>query len=165
MGLSVGPLVKFKIILGFVDPYAPQNDGRMVKSFHDHVMDVLDAEVFPCIIPDVLPSWDFLEDKKTDFIAAVQEMGGLRIMACPDNIDPDFIFQDIGVLSLGPFRHGIAHIRIGLMAVQPNQLYLISVEAESFRLKRYVPEAKTLRDEGVSQHQFHFIQVRVLRIP
>ena len=47
-------------------------------------------------------------------------------------MDTQLLFEDIGVLSLHPLRHGVPHIRISLMAVESPDFYRPPIEEKAF---------------------------------
>jgi hypothetical protein len=46
----------------------------------NHPSNVIDGDLFPWLWTDMLPPWDFLQDQKSNFIAAVKKVPRLGIM-------------------------------------------------------------------------------------
>ena len=108
---SVSLLVKIVIILGFVDPHPPQNNGGPVIVTFDHALYVPTSLRLPGGVADVLPARDLLHHEQAQFIAGVQKMAGLRIVAGADYVASQFAAEDLGVPALYAFRHGVSVVR------------------------------------------------------
>ena len=54
-------------------------DG-MVPVAADHAADVVDRDVFPGLIADMLPAGDLFEHQQADFVAGIEKMARLRIV-------------------------------------------------------------------------------------
>ena len=114
---GIGLLIEFIIVSGLVDPYAPYDYRRVVPVLLDHLAAVLYRLFLPFVIADVLPSWHLGYDKEAFFVTLVDEMMRLGIVRGADNVDAQFLFQDLCIKALDVLRHRIACIRIALMAV------------------------------------------------
>ena len=82
------------IVFGFVDAYSPQDDRRMVPVATNHAPNVIDGDVLPGLVPDVLPARDLFQDQKADFVAGVKEMARLRIMRSTGDVALELVPQD-----------------------------------------------------------------------
>ena len=127
VGRRIGPLVEFVIVRGFIDADAPEDDGGVVPVLGHHLRHIIYSDVLPGSVPDMLPARDFREDEKTPPVTLADEVLGLGIVGCTHCVKSQFFFQNIGVVALHGFRHGVAGIRIGLVAVQAPELQIASV--------------------------------------
>ena len=86
-------------------------------------------------------------------------MMALRIMGGADCVKSQFIFQQLHIVFLHAFRHGIANIWIALMTVNAADLVLFSVEIESVIFEYSFPETDAILP-GIHHfavlHQFGF---------
>src|ERR1700756_5280052 len=94
---GVGADVEIVIVLGLVDANTPENDGGMVPIAPDHASDVVNREKFPRLVADSLPTGNFLEDQKADFIACVEEVPRLRIVGGAYDIALQFVAKNISI--------------------------------------------------------------------
>jgi hypothetical protein len=111
----------------------------MVPVSSDHRFGIRQGHLLPGLIPDVLPAWDFLEHQQADFVTPVQKMPGRRIMGGADQVHAEGVLQDIGILFLYGFWHGVSDMREGLVAVQAAQLCLFAVEKKAAWLEHGFP--------------------------
>src|SRR5262249_51862221 len=109
--------VKIMIVFGFVDAHAPENDRRTVPVAANHASNVVNGDVLPRLVSDVLPSGDFFEDEQTDFIAGVEEVARLRIVRGADNVALQIVAKNHCVAALAAPGHGLSEPRESLMAV------------------------------------------------
>ena len=58
----------------------------MVPIAANHAAHVVDGDVLPGFVADVLPARDFLEHEQPDFVAGIKKMPRLRVVGRPDNI-------------------------------------------------------------------------------
>ena len=77
---SIGFFIKYIVIRRFIDPYTPQNNGRMIAVLEDHIFRVLHRLRLPGIVTDMLPAGEFREHQQSKLITAVQKIMALRIM-------------------------------------------------------------------------------------
>src|SRR5260370_21119657 len=110
------------VVPRFVDAHSPQNDGGMVPVAADHAPDVVDGNVLPSLVPDVLPARNLFQNQKADFVAGIKEMARLRIMRGADNVALELVAQNLRVAALRTSWHGLPDPREGLMTVEPAQL-------------------------------------------
>lgn len=80
MGKRVGAGVEVVVVFRLVDAYAPHDDGRMVPVAADHAADVIDGDLLPRFIADMLPAGHLFEYQEADLVAAIEKMTRLRIM-------------------------------------------------------------------------------------
>ena len=92
----------------------------------------------------MLPAGDLREDKETELVAFIDEILALRIMRGAHGIAGQLFLQDAGILALQRFRSGIAHVRVGLVAVQAAQeeLFLVQIEAVGPEFRGAEPEGR-----------------------
>src|SRR5579871_2290140 len=100
----------------------------MVPVPADHPAHVVDRELFPGLVPNVLPARNLFQDEQADFIAGVQKMAGLRIVRCTNDIAFQLLAQNLCVATLNATRHRLTHPREGLMSIKPAQLDDLAVE-------------------------------------
>ena len=74
VGQGVGAGVEVVVVARLVDAHAPENDGRVVPVAADHAADVVDGDVLPGKIADVLPAGNLFEDQESDLVAGVEEV-------------------------------------------------------------------------------------------
>ena len=170
VGNGVGYRVQLVVVCGLVDPHAPQDHGWVVAVLHDHLMHVGLCLLLPGFIPQMLPAGDLGEHQQPQLVAPVHKMLGLGIMGGAHGVQPQLPAQDIGVQPLHGCRHSVAHIGVGLVAVQAPELELSPVQIVAVRAKLRAPEAEPDRPAvqnqvtGV-QGQGQVIQVRGRDVP
>ena len=120
--------IEFIAIHALVHSYAPQNNAGMASVTRYHFTDIPEAVFPPLPLAEVLPRGHFGEHKQTDLIAAVKEMDRIRIMRRAHKIAAETEFEQLGIRLLCGSGHGGAYIRIALMTVQPDKLYMLTVE-------------------------------------
>ena len=98
----------------------------------DHLPHILHGRVLPGRVPDVLPAGDLLKRQQADFVAPVEEMAALGIVAGAHQVDPQPL-EDVRVPSLHPRRHRAADVGVALVPVEPDQLAPLAVEVEAVR--------------------------------
>ena len=135
MGDRVGPDVERIVILGFVDPDAPQYDRRVVPVLQHHLFHVLTGDVLPGFVSDMLPARDLGKDQESQLVAGVDEGLGLRIMGSPDDRAAELFLEDPGVFPLQGVADGISDVRIALVSVETSHNDSFAVEIESVRLE------------------------------
>ena len=80
------------------------------RAVRDHSLQILQGMLLPILIPNVLPARNLLHYQQSQFIAGIQEMPGLGIMAGANHIAAQLPAQKLRIPALYPLRHGIAHI-------------------------------------------------------
>jgi hypothetical protein len=80
MGQSVRANVEIVVILRLIDAHAPEDDRWAIPVTTNHTSNVVDGDVPPRFVADMLPSGDFFEHKKTKLIAGIEEMSRLRVV-------------------------------------------------------------------------------------
>src|SRR5438874_6544903 len=142
---SVGASVKIMIILRFVDAHAPENDRGMIPIAPDHAADVVDRDLFPCLVANMLPRGNLLTHEQATLIASVQEVLRLRIMGGTDDVAVQLVSQDVGIAALYPPRHRLTNIGEGLVAVEAAQLDDLTIQFEAMVRKLSLPKAEAAR--------------------
>src|SRR2546423_9004095 len=99
----------------------------MVPITSNHLLDVLQGELLPIIIADVLPAGNFLEDQQAIFIAAIEKMRRLWIMRRAHDVALEFFSQNPRVTLLDSRGHCLTKVRKSLMAIQTTQLQMLSI--------------------------------------
>lgn len=61
-GQCVRLLVKVVIVLGFVDSNTPDHDGRATPIPLNHGCQLVFGNFLPCLVSDILPARNFLEN-------------------------------------------------------------------------------------------------------
>jgi hypothetical protein len=103
----------------------------MIPVAADHAADVIDGDQFPGFIPDVLPARNFFEHQKTEFVAGVEKMAGLRIVRSADDIALEFAAKNVRISALDAARHGLSGKGERLMTVKAAQLDDFAVQFET----------------------------------
>ena len=127
----VGAGVEIVVVVRFVDAHPPQRDGRMIPVAPDHLPDVPHGDILPGLVSHVLPAGDLLEHQQAGFVAGIQEMRRLRIVRGAHEVALQVVLKNEGVAPLHPGGHGAAHVREGLVAVQPAQFQVLPIEEET----------------------------------
>ena len=127
----VGARVEIVIVFRFVDAHAPQNDGRMVPVAANHAADVVDGNIFPGFVSDVLPAGNLFENEQADFVAGVKKVARLRIVRGADDVALELVAQDLGVAALGAAGHGLADKGKRLVTIEAAQLDDFAVQFEA----------------------------------
>ncbi len=134
-------LIKCVIIVAFIQPGSPYDDGRMVKMSQHHVAQIAAGNFFVILSAQISPSRDLFKDHKPQLIAAVQEVFALHIVRTAHRVKSQLCLQDIRILLLRSPAHGISHIWIALMTVQADQLHLTAIEVEAPGIHLRGPES------------------------
>src|ERR1039457_5730889 len=103
----------------------------MVPVASYHAAHVVDGDLLPGFVPDVLPARDFLQHEKADFVAGVKKMTRLRIMRGANDVAPELFTQDLRVGALSASRHGLPDKWEDLMTVEAAQLNALAVQLEA----------------------------------
>ena len=145
VGECVRARIEIMVIFGFVNAHAPKNNGRMVPVATNHAPYIVDGDLLPRFVANVLPAWNLFQNEKAEFIAGIKEMTGLRIMRGPDNIALEFVAQDLGITALRPCRHSLSNKWKRLMPVEAAQLDDLAVQFEPVIGELGFPETETAR--------------------
>ena len=100
VGQRVGAHVEIVVVLRFVDAHAPQDDAGMIPVAADHAADVVDGDVFPGLVANVLPAGNFFQHQQADFVAGVEKMARLRIVRGAHDVAVQFVAENVGVAAL-----------------------------------------------------------------
>ena len=87
----------------------------MIPVAANHASNVVNGDVLPCLVADMLPSGNFFKHQQADFVATIQEMARLRIVRRAHDVAMQTVAEDFRVLSLNACRHRLAHERKRLM--------------------------------------------------
>src|SRR5215475_3169583 len=125
----------------------------MVPVAPDHPLDIVDREILPLLVADMLPARDFLEHQESHLITRIKKVWRLRVVRRPHDIALEIFAKNPGVASLHARGHRLPHEGKCLMPVQPPQLQMLSVEEEpvwcEFRLAKSNARA-VLIDEAIA---------------
>ena len=91
----------------------------------------------------MLPAGNFGEHQQAYFVAPVDEVVALGIVAGAHRVAAQLVLQDVRVQPLSPGGHGIAHVGPALVPVQPSQPHSPAVEIKPVRPKFHPAEAET----------------------
>ena len=91
----------------------------MVPVAGHHLAHVLDGEILPGRVPDVLPPGYLLEDQQSDLVGPVEELRVLRVVRGTHDVDPELELEDVRVSGLQPVRRGPPDVRIGSCRLRP----------------------------------------------
>ena len=119
------------VIFGLIDAHAPKNDRWVVPVATNHAPNVVNCDVLPRLIPDMLPSGNLFEHKKTKLIAGIEKMSRLRIVRRSHDIALEIVTQNLRIATLHPSRHRLADERKRLVAIESAQLDDLAVERET----------------------------------
>src|SRR3954452_22155793 len=100
MSKRVGSSVEIVVITGFINAHAPQYDGGVIPVAANHSIDVVDRNVLPGFVPDMLPSGDLFQHQQAYLVTRIQKVTRLRVMRGPDNVALELVPQDLGIASL-----------------------------------------------------------------
>jgi len=114
----VGAYIEVVIVLRLVDAHAPQNDAGMIPVAANHARNVVDGNVLPRYVADMLPAGYFFEHEQSHFVACVEKVPRLRIVRRAHDVAVHHVAEDIRVAALATSRHCLSHERKCLMAVK-----------------------------------------------
>src|SRR5580704_3994487 len=77
---GVGSRVEVVIVARLVYTHAPKNNRGMVPVATNHAADVIDRDVLPRMIADVLPARNLFEHKQANLVAGVEKVVRLRVV-------------------------------------------------------------------------------------
>ena len=130
-GHRVGAGVEVVVVLRLVDAHAPDDDGGVVPVALDHAAHVLHRLVLPGLAADVLPARNLFKHQQADLVAAVQKVGGLRVVRGAHQVALEHVFHDVGVFGLGALAHGVAHVGVALVAVEATDFDRLAIEEKA----------------------------------
>src|SRR5437764_3906308 len=99
----------------------------MVPITLNHLFDILERELLPIVIADVLPAGNLFKDQQSIFIAAIEKMRRLRIMRRAHDVTLEFFAQNPRVALLNSRGHCLTNVGKSLMAIQAAQLQMLSI--------------------------------------
>src|SRR6266404_3722619 len=94
----------------------------MVPVATNHATHVVDGELLPRLIPNVLPAGNLFQDEETDFVASVEKMARLWIVRSPDDVALELVAQNLGIAALNAAGHGLSNERKSLMTIEASEL-------------------------------------------
>src|SRR5439155_11130090 len=141
----VGASVKIMIILRLVDAHAPENDRGMIPVAPDHAADVVDRDLFPCLVANMLPPGNLLKHQQAKLIASIQEVLRLRIMGGTNDVAVQLVSQDVGIAALYAPGHRLTNVGEGLVAVEAAQLDDLTIQFEAMVRELGLPKAEAAR--------------------
>ena len=103
----------------------------MVPVATHHATHVVDRDILPGLVADVLPAGDFLKHEQADLVAGIEKVTRLRIVRCAHDIAVELLAQDLRITTLHPTRHRLANERKCLMAIETAQLDDLAVQREA----------------------------------
>jgi hypothetical protein len=162
--------VEVVIVSGLIDSHPPKNDGGMIPVAADHTANVVNGNILPGLITDMLPAGDLFQHEKAHFVASVKKMARLGIVRSANDVALEFVTQDIGVPALHATGHRLTDPGKGLVAIQPSQLDDLAVELEAMIGELGLAEAEAARIfveqlRSVAEAHARGIQLVVLEIP
>ncbi len=142
----------------------------MVPVAADHAPDVVDGNVLPSFVSDMLPARNLFQNQKADFVAGIKEMTRLWIMRGADNVALELVAQNLRVATLRTSWHGLPDPGKGLMTIEPAQLDDLAVQLEAVIGELGLTEGETA---GVFVHDLRSaaqahpgrVEVSFLQIP
>ena len=117
----------------------------MIPVAANHAAHIVDGDLLPGLVADVLPAGNLFEHQQADLIAAIEEVARLRIVRGADDVAVQVVAQDVRVLALHAGGHGLADEGKGLMAIESAQLDDLAVEREAVIGERRFAEADAPR--------------------
>ena len=163
---GVGAGVEVVVVLRLVDAHAPDDDGGVVPVALDHAAHVFHRLVLPSLATDVLPARDLFKHQQADLVAAVQKVGGLRVVRGAHQVALEHVFHHVSVFFLRALAHGVAHVGEALVAVQAADLDVFVIEEKALG-----GEARSAKAEAgaelvaVVQGGAHQVQLGCVQLP
>ena len=115
----------------------------MIPVATNHAADVIDGNVLPVFVANVLPAGDFFQNQQADLVAGIEKVTRLRIMRRANDVAFELVAQDLGVSALRPARHCLTNPREGLMAIEAAQLDDFAIQFETVIGELGFAETKT----------------------
>ena len=170
MRQRIGARVEVVVVARLVDAHAPQHDRGMVPVAADHAAHIVDGDVLPRLVADVLPAGNLFEHQQSDFVAAIEKVPRLRIVRGAHDVAAEVRAQNVRIAPLHAARHRLADIGKGLVAIESAQLHDLAVEREAVVGERGFAKAdapRLLIHHLAAAHQPHtdVIQLRAIQIP
>jgi len=142
----------------------------MIPVAADHAADVIDRDLLPGFVADMLPAGNLFQNKESPFVAGIQEMPGLRIVRGAHDVALEIVPQDACIAALRAARHRLTDERKGLMTVEAAELddFAIQLEAVVGELRfAESNRAFVLIHQKCSAQEAHMdgVQIRMRKIP
>jgi len=74
MSQRVRASIEIMVVFGFVDAHTPEDDRGMIPVAANHAAYIVDGDLLPSFVADVLPAGDLFQNEKADFVAGVEKM-------------------------------------------------------------------------------------------
>src|SRR5258707_13203930 len=117
----------------------------MIPIAPNHATHIIDRELLPCFISNVLPSWYFLENQQPKFIAGVEEVPRLRIVRCAHDIAMKLIAENVSIAPLRSPGHCLADKWKCLVTIESAELDDFAVQLEAMFGELRFAEAESAR--------------------
>src|SRR5258708_2719942 len=142
----------------------------MIPVAPDHAANVVDRNILPGLVADVLPPRNFLQHEQSNFVARIQKVPRLWKRRRPNNVALDFRTKKVRTPPLHPPRHRLSNERESLVPIQSAQLDNLAVEREPLVGKLRVPKAYNARNAvdlltPPPQRYLNPVQIRMRQIP
>src|SRR5208282_1205257 len=125
---GIGTRIEIVIVQRFIDPDAPQHNGRMVPVSTNHSAYIVDRHLLPLLIAYMLPARDLLKHQQPDLVAAIEKVARLRIVRSSHDVTVKILAKDIRILALNACWHSLPDKRKRLMPVEATQLDDLSIQ-------------------------------------
>ena len=90
----------------------------MVPVAANHTSNVIDRQLLPRFIANMLPSRYLFQHQQSHFVTCVKEVPRLRIVRRAHDVAMKLITQYVGIATLYAPRHRLADPRVCLMPIQ-----------------------------------------------
>ena len=114
----------------------------MIPVAADHAADIVDRDLLPRFVANVLPAGNLFQNEQADFVAGIKKMTRLRVVRRANDIALEFVAQNLRVAPLSAARHGLPHKGKRLMTVEAAQLDDFAVQLEAVIGELRFAEAK-----------------------
>ncbi len=140
----------------------------MVRGRGEHFVDLLLLKLEETLVGQMfnrlLPADGFGPDQQAGLIAQVEEALVLRVVAAADEVAVHR-FEDLHVGQLHGRGHGMAEVRMGLVAVEATELDRLIVEEDIAALHTHLPHADAQMPVVVAQMHSELMQMRAVGRP
>src|SRR5208283_895133 len=142
----------------------------MVPVATDHAPDIVDGDLLPRFVTNVLPTGDFLEHEQAQFVAGVEKVTRLRIMRSADNVALELSAQNLRIAALGAAGHRLPDEGKRLVTVQSAELDDLAIQLEAVVGELSLAKTKAARISvqqlrSAAQAHSSGIEVALFQIP
>src|SRR5258708_12008743 len=102
----------------------------MIPVAPDHAANVVDRNILPGLVADVLPPRNFLQHEQSNFVARIQKVPRLWIMRRSNNVALEFMTKNVRIPPLHPPRHRSSNERESLVPIPSARLYNLALYRE-----------------------------------